>query len=105
MIEWNYIVICLSILLLAFLVWKEFKKNNKARLKWRLLASIFAVISLACLALPIQYNRDVKVDVSRSIVLLTEGFNVDSVNTLLNTNNKTSVYTLDDKLIASRKFN
>ena len=71
MIEWNYIVIALSLLLLFFLTWKEIYRPNKARLMWRLIASIFAIIGLACLALPITYIKTVKFSSANDVILLT----------------------------------
>lgn len=52
MMHWNYIVTAAVLLLLAFLVWKEITRPNRARLYWRLLASVLAVISLVYLLLP-----------------------------------------------------
>ena len=105
MIEWNYIVIALSLLLLIFLTWKEIYRPNKARLMWRLIASIFAIIGLACLALPITYIKTVKFSSANDVILLTEGFDTDSVNALIKSNNKIPIFILDDKLLASGKFN
>ncbi|HEX8331648.1 MAG TPA: hypothetical protein VF622_03450 [Segetibacter sp.] len=105
MIEWSFIVIGLSLLLLAFLIWKEVNRNNKARLLWRVLSSILAVVSLACIALPIYYGKIIKSNSSNNVILLTEGFESESVTALLKANDKAPVFTLDDKLVASRKFN
>ncbi|KAA2244898.1 hypothetical protein F0L74_02740 [Chitinophaga agrisoli] len=53
MMPWIYIIVP-SLLLLAFLCWKEVKRPNRRRLAARLLASVIAVASLACIALPLK---------------------------------------------------
>jgi hypothetical protein len=55
--HWNYIVAIAAALLLAFLVWKEIKRPNKARLYGRLLASLLAVVSLVFLLLPFPLHK------------------------------------------------
>lgn len=57
MMHWNYIVTLAAALLLAFLVWKEIKRPNRARLFGRLLASLLAVLSLIYLLLPFPFHR------------------------------------------------
>jgi hypothetical protein len=105
MIEWNYLVISLSVLLLFFLVWEEVRRSNKARVWGRAFATIFAVISLACLALPITYQQAATGDVSKEAVLLTDGFIRDSVNKFLNQNKAVPVFTTDRNLEVANKFN
>ncbi|MDQ6814776.1 MAG: hypothetical protein M3040_13650 [Bacteroidota bacterium] len=83
MIEWNYLVIGLSLLLLLFLLFKEVKRPNKARLTGRVLSTIFAVLSLACIALPITYHSTQSIAINHEAVLLTDGFNRDSVKRFL----------------------
>ncbi|MDB5192555.1 MAG: hypothetical protein JWQ96_2118, partial [Segetibacter sp.] len=85
MTNWIYIVAGLSFLLLAFLFWKETNRVNKTGLVWRILASVLAVASLACLALPITYNKTTRIDSAKEAVLLTEGFNADSLSAFLRT--------------------
>ncbi|HEY0609488.1 MAG TPA: hypothetical protein VGD35_07520 [Chitinophaga sp.] len=58
MTHWNYIVTVAAALLLAFLVWKEIKRPNRARLYGRLFASVLAVISLVYLLLPFPLHRE-----------------------------------------------
>ncbi|MDB5193360.1 MAG: hypothetical protein JWQ96_2923 [Segetibacter sp.] len=106
MTNWIYIVVGLSFLLLAFLLWKEINRLNKSGLIWRILATLFAVTSFACLVLPITYNKTTRVDSVKEAVLLTEGFNSDSLNAFLRTKQKTiPVFTLDGKLLSARKHN
>ena len=106
MIDWNYIVIGLSVLLLFFLLWKEIIRQNKARLFSRLLATVFAVSSLACMALPISFNHTKTAAITNQAVLLTEGFNSDSVNKFLSANHSNiPVITVDKNINAAEKYN
>lgn len=86
MTEWTYMVIIISALLLFFLVWKEVSRINKARLPWRLLATVLAVAGLSGMALPVMYHT-ANATVSNQAVLLTEGFSRDSVMRFLRDNN------------------
>ncbi len=106
MIEWNYIVIGLSFLLLFFLIGKEITRKNTARLLWRLAATVFAISSLACIALPVSFNHTKTVIITHRAVLLTEGFNSDSVNKFLSANhNNIPVLTVDKDVNAAQKYN
>lgn len=106
MIDWNYIVIGLSSLLLFFLILKEIARKNKARILWRLMATVFAISSLACIALPVSFNHTKTVILTHRAVLLTEGFNSDSVNKFLSANhNNIPVLTVDKNVNAAQKYN
>ncbi|GEO08344.1 hypothetical protein [Segetibacter aerophilus] len=105
MIDWNYVVIGLSLFLLFFLIRKEVRRSNRARLGWRLIATILAVISFACLALPITYNHTEAVGVTKEAVLLTDGFSRDSVNKFISQNNAVPVLTTNKNLSDAAKFN
>ena len=59
MSTWNDIVMGLCLLLLAGLLWMEWRRVNRARLFWRCVASLAAVGALVCLGLPIYYWREV----------------------------------------------
>jgi hypothetical protein len=86
--SWNSIVITLCLLLAAFALYREYRRESKAHLLWRLLANITAIITLACIALPLKYTTSVTTIGPRK-TLLTAGFNADSLS-------KTdSIYTLD----------
>ena len=74
---WNYIVVCLSLLLLATLLWWEIKRSNKARLTGRIIATVLLVASLAAIALPVTYTSRGTAG-SGEGVLLTEGYDPDS---------------------------
>jgi len=76
--DFKYIVLILSVVLLSFLLYKEYNRANKARLFWRILASIAAVSSFALLIIPIKYNSGLKQN-SNEITLITQGANMDSL--------------------------
>lgn len=88
--SWNNIVITICLLLGAFSVYREYQRAAKSYLTWRILAIILAVIALACIILPVSYTR--KADPTRGMgkILLTDGFNTDS----LRNGENDSVYTL-----------
>ncbi len=104
MIDWNYIVILLCICLLVFLVYKEIKRKNTSKLLLRLLATVFAVVSLACIALPLYYNKSKSTVTDNEAVILTKGFNKDSLTQFLQNNNKIPVIFFD-KNIANNTSN
>lgn len=78
MTTWNYIVICLSLVLLTLLLTYEWKRANRARLVWRLSATVILMAALAALVLPITYKRSAAVR-DKEGILLTEGYDPDSV--------------------------
>ena len=73
----NYLVIVICLLLAAFAVWHEYK-SGKSFLLWRITATLLLIFSIACIALPINYQGVKKTGQAES-VLLTEGFNKDSL--------------------------
>ena len=75
--SWNVIVLIICCLLAAFAVWKEVNRPKKAHLVLRIIASVLAVIALACVILPISYNRDTTIADDHAAVLLTPGFDPD----------------------------
>src|SRR5215210_7862980 len=102
MIEWNYVIIVMSLMLLCFLLWKEVTRANKLRLIWRITASVLAVVSLACIALPVILTVKETVTASKEAILLTDGFNNDSIKSFLNNTSKHyEVYTTDPGVLQS----
>ena len=77
--SWTIIVVIICCLLAAFLVWKEISRANRLHLFLRILASLIAAASLACVILPVSYNREISVLDNKSAVLLTPGFEPDSL--------------------------
>jgi hypothetical protein len=87
--SWSSVVILICIFLAAFAVYREYARENKAHLLWRVIAVLLAITALACVILPITYSATVTQTRGAGKILLTEGFNPDSLN-------KTdSTYTLD----------
>jgi hypothetical protein len=78
--NWNSVVIIICILVAAFAVWKEYTRSNKSRLGLRIIALIAVVIALACIALPLSYHTDITKQDKNEAVLITSGFNKDSLN-------------------------
>lgn len=95
--EFKYIIILISIVFTAFLVFKEIRRADKGRLILRLLASIFMAASFALLIIPITYSVT-KEEPAHEINLLTEGFTLDSISTI-----KGNKYDLDSTLFPKNK--
>jgi len=76
--EFKYIAILVGLVLLAFLLYKEINRANRARLIWRILANIVAMGCFILLIVPIRYETHVKQNPDE-IILLTDGVNTDSV--------------------------
>jgi hypothetical protein len=103
--NWVYIVTGLSLLLLAYLLWNEARRQNRFGLLWRLLATLFAIVSLACIALPIHYHRINTINELNEAVLLTDGFNNDSVAHFLQSKKKDyPVFTFNEKMISAKQY-
>lgn len=92
--NWNSIVIIVCILLAAFAVWKEYVRVNKLRMGWRIVAALAAVLALACIALPLTYQKDTIKQDKNEIILLTQGYNVDSLKPYATA----KIFTLDEKI-------
>ncbi|MEO6548223.1 MAG: hypothetical protein ABIN94_09495 [Ferruginibacter sp.] len=89
-------MIGISVLLLIALFFGEIRRFNKSSLWWRLLASTLAVAALACMAIPISINHKLPAQHHRPAVLLTEGYNKDSLQYFLSKNTETNIrYTID----------
>ena len=92
--SWSVTVVLLSLLLLILLVWQEVKRLNRPRLTARIIASLVAVASMACLALPLMIQKPKTKDAG-TIILLTSGFDRDSVRGFLQQENNQSIFTFD----------
>ncbi|MFC3562777.1 hypothetical protein [Pedobacter jamesrossensis] len=77
--EFKYIAILVCLILLAFSLFKEFKRTDKSRLIWRILASVLAIGCFALLIIPIKYETHLQ-QRANEIFLLTDGTNPDSVS-------------------------
>ena len=72
---WYYTVIFLSIVLLAYLIWKEVTRPLHLRLLWRIVSSIITIISLSCLAFDISFTTNEIITTDKRLLLLTDGNN------------------------------
>ncbi|MDQ0640501.1 hypothetical protein QF042_004066 [Pedobacter sp. W3I1] len=79
--EFKYIAILAGLVLLAFLLYKEIYRANKARLIWRILTNIIAVSCFVLLIVPIKFETHVPQNTDE-VILLTEGTNLDSIASL-----------------------
>ncbi len=77
--SWTIIVLIICCLLAAVAVWKEISRPSKAHLAFRIIASILAVIALAFIILPISYTKETAVADDHAAILLTPGFDPDSL--------------------------
>lgn len=90
--EFKYIATVFALLLLIFMLYKEYKRPEQQRLIFRLIASIVAVISFLLLIVPIHYqvSQTVKPD---EISFLTNSTNPDSVT------QKSKLFTSDSSVL------
>ncbi len=95
--EWNNSVWVAGCLLFIFLFWKEIKRSNKSYLIARLVASALSVITLVCMALPVYYTERKK-EMNREAVMLTDGYNPDSVLSFLKNRKGIAVISLDKNI-------
>jgi hypothetical protein len=77
--SWSIIVIGICLVLLGFSVWKEVVRENKAHLALRILAVVTAAAALACIAIPLSYKSGQTAPDKHEAILLTGGFNPDSL--------------------------
>jgi len=79
--EFKYIAILTGLCLLAFLLYKETHRFNKARLIWRILANIIAVSCFVLLIVPIRYKTS-RPQNTDEVILITQGTHPDSTTNL-----------------------
>jgi len=103
MAGWDYMVIVAGALLLLITCYKEHKRRNKKNLPLRLIAIILATAGLTLLGLNISYKQTVVAE--NSVIIITDGYNKDSVQFFKEAANKNlPAYTFED-FIASGKSN
>lgn len=76
----NYLPWLLAVLVALLLMWLAWRRRNRQRLVWRLLASAVAGVSLILLLFPPIYQHPVN---PSTAVLLTDGFSTDTLESLL----------------------
>lgn len=102
MIPWfNHIVIGLCAVLLAFLLWKEVTRPLRARLWWRIIATIIAIIAFAGMAIDIRYQISDASSHQIQSLLLTDGYNKDSVTSFIKANKQVDTIDLSEVPTAS----
>lgn len=99
---WSIIVIVLCMLLLAFMFWKEWQRVPKSRRLLWLSASLLAIVSFAFFTMPL--TRDVNVvSNEKPAIILTEGFDPDSVRNFLRQSGTIPVYIINNQLHATAR--
>ncbi|MDB5002590.1 MAG: hypothetical protein JWQ34_815 [Mucilaginibacter sp.] len=93
--SWNSIVILICIALAAFGAYREYAREIRSYLTWRILAILIAATILACLILPISYPGNTIQTTGKHKILLTQGFDKDS----LQAEKSDSIYTLDRSVL------
>jgi hypothetical protein len=96
MVGWSLAILIISLALLLFVLWQEFRRSNKKNVSLRLIVATVAFASLACLALPISIKRTITYN-KGEVIVETKGYSVDSVSRFLKDVNKNiPVYMLDE---------
>ena len=100
--NWNIVVIALCSLLLVVLFWVEIKRSNKGWLRLRLVATLLSVVSLALMVIPVYVTQTSVTKNGGPVILLTHGFNEDSVSSfkILYPNSPVYFYNVDHEKIA-----
>ncbi len=95
----TWIILLSTLLLLAFICWKEIQRKNKARLGLRITASVLAVAALYFIARPLNFERKLDPSKENTAVLLTVGFDKDSLSGLKNI----PAYSTEPSIVARNK--
>ncbi|EOR96117.1 putative membrane protein [Arcticibacter svalbardensis MN12-7] len=93
--NYAYAAIAICLILVVFLIVKENQRKNKARLIWRIMASIVAVSCFALMIVPLHYSMRAK-NRTNEMTLLTSGTSPDSIARLKGIR----LYTMDSLLKA-----
>lgn len=91
--EFRYAVWLVCCVFAIFLVYKELKRTNRARLIWRLIASVILVGAFAALIVPVTYHVK-KVEATNELNLITSGATKQSISAI-----KGKAYTLDSAVM------
>jgi hypothetical protein len=79
--EFNTIILFVCALLLVFLLVAEWRRANRSRRIWRLLATLIATSCFALLIVPVSYTTHFAQQ-QHEVVLITEGTNIDSIKNI-----------------------
>lgn len=91
---WIYVVWALCIIMAVVFAWLEYRRANKRFLLLRVVATVVAVVALACIILPIKHNGEITKTDQHKTVLLTPGFDADSLPNGVDT----GMITLDESI-------
>ncbi|WP_443943750.1 hypothetical protein ACJVDH_12560 [Pedobacter sp. AW1-32] len=79
--SFNNLVVILSCLLLAVLVFREVRRTNKQFLFLRILSSVLLIAAFAAMVLPVRYSTD-KLEKINELKIITNGFPDDSLKNI-----------------------
>jgi hypothetical protein len=82
--NWTILVLIICCLAAGFAVWKEYNRGNRSYQVFRIVASLVAVAALACIALPVNYSKDITGQDDNNAILLTKGFEPGSLSNYKN---------------------
>jgi hypothetical protein len=103
---WNIVILVVSVALLLFTGWQEYRRANKKYVWLRMLAITLAVASLASMALPVTISRSILTSRGEAVIE-TEGYSADSVRAFLQAQHKSiPVFTLEEyRQLAQKEYN
>ncbi len=81
--SWTLFVMVCCLLLLAFLIWVEARRQNRLRLTFRIVASLLMTAALAAIALPLTYQKSSLKENGKVAVIITRGYSTDSLKQFL----------------------
>ena len=93
--EFKYTLLLVCFIFVLFLIYKEVKRVNKARLVWRIIASMVMVGAFAALLLPVTYTVK-KIETTNALNLITIGATKENISMI-----KGKSYTLDSAVISA----
>lgn len=102
---WGLLVIVLSLLLMVVLVWSEVKRANKARIAIRIITTVSAVLSLYFIIYPVYINQVVQSAADQPYIILTSGYNKDSVRAMQKQYPQSKVYLYNPGVEAANESN
>lgn len=91
--EFKYTLLLVCFIFVLFLIYKEVKRVNKARLVWRIIASMVMVGAFAALVLPVTYTVKKK-ETTNALNLITVGATKENISMI-----KGKSYTLDSAVM------
>jgi hypothetical protein len=97
--EFKYTILLVCFLFMVFLIYKEVRRANKARLLWRVIASMVMVCAFAALILPVTYTVK-KMETTNALNLITVGTTKENISTI-----KGKSYTLDSAVMRAHPNN